>query len=175
MTTPRAVSPFATALTSAFAVLCLAGASSAQPFAWRSATPESQGMSKEKLDALKEDLARRKTRAFLADAAQSPPAAGQFRVQRRGAVGIHRSGLDAQLGQLAPIGQRLAELCPCRVVEAEHHREMAKDDYDRQIGARDAIAAEIRLVEIIGKIQRLAHTLGADRVEDEAEWEPNQR
>ncbi|WP_143393551.1 serine hydrolase [Fimbriiglobus ruber] len=36
-----------------------------EPFAWKTATPESQGMSKPKLDALKDDLAKRKTRAFL--------------------------------------------------------------------------------------------------------------
>lgn len=34
-------------------------------FAWQPATPESVGMSSEKLDALKESLARRKTTAFL--------------------------------------------------------------------------------------------------------------
>lgn len=36
-----------------------------QSFAWQSATPESQGMSKEKLDALKDELAKRKTHALL--------------------------------------------------------------------------------------------------------------
>jgi CubicO group peptidase (beta-lactamase class C family) len=36
-----------------------------QGFAWRKATPASQGMSAKKLDALKEGLARRKTRALL--------------------------------------------------------------------------------------------------------------
>ena len=46
-------------------VLCLGRPASAQSFAWQPATPESQGMSKEKLDALKEELARRKTHAFL--------------------------------------------------------------------------------------------------------------
>jgi CubicO group peptidase (beta-lactamase class C family) len=34
-------------------------------FAWQTATPESQGMSKAKLDAIKEMLASRKTKAFL--------------------------------------------------------------------------------------------------------------
>src|ERR1700731_3300738 len=34
-------------------------------FEWPTATPESQGMSGNKLDALKDELARRKTRAFL--------------------------------------------------------------------------------------------------------------
>jgi CubicO group peptidase (beta-lactamase class C family) len=38
---------------------------SAAPFAWTAATPESQGLSKERLDALKDDLARRKTHALL--------------------------------------------------------------------------------------------------------------
>jgi len=37
----------------------------AATFEWRTATPESQGMSKEKLDALKDVLAARKTKAFL--------------------------------------------------------------------------------------------------------------
>src|SRR5215510_10730484 len=37
----------------------------ALPFEWERATPESQGMSKEKLDALKDLLAARKTKAFL--------------------------------------------------------------------------------------------------------------
>jgi CubicO group peptidase (beta-lactamase class C family) len=35
------------------------------PFAWETTTPESQGMSSRKLDALKEVLAAKKTRAFL--------------------------------------------------------------------------------------------------------------
>jgi CubicO group peptidase (beta-lactamase class C family) len=65
MKTTRLAQPFATAFTSAFAVLCLVVPVSGQPFAWRSATPASQGMSQEKLDALKDELARRKTRAFL--------------------------------------------------------------------------------------------------------------
>jgi len=65
MTTTWLAQPFSTALTSVFAVLCLVGAASGQPLEWRSSTPESQGMSKEKLDALKEELASRKTRAFL--------------------------------------------------------------------------------------------------------------
>ena len=37
----------------------------AQQFEWQQATPESQGLSAAKLDALKDDLAKRKTRAFL--------------------------------------------------------------------------------------------------------------
>ncbi|MCI0525503.1 MAG: beta-lactamase family protein, partial [Acidobacteria bacterium] len=37
----------------------------ANTFVWQTATPESQGMSSAKLAALKDDLARRKTRAFL--------------------------------------------------------------------------------------------------------------
>jgi CubicO group peptidase (beta-lactamase class C family) len=56
---------FSRALTSVFAVLVLGGSESGQPFEWRSSTPENQGMSKAKLDALKEELASRKTRAFL--------------------------------------------------------------------------------------------------------------
>jgi CubicO group peptidase (beta-lactamase class C family) len=37
----------------------------ADPFAWQAATPESQGLSGKKLDALKDDLAARKTRALV--------------------------------------------------------------------------------------------------------------
>ena len=37
----------------------------AKPFAWETATPESQGMSGRKLDALKDYLAAHKTTAFL--------------------------------------------------------------------------------------------------------------
>jgi CubicO group peptidase (beta-lactamase class C family) len=36
-----------------------------EPLVWQAATPESQGMSSAKLAALKDDLAGRKTRAFL--------------------------------------------------------------------------------------------------------------
>jgi putative heme-binding domain-containing protein len=43
----------------------LPDASAAKRFVWQSASPESQGMSKEKLDALKDELARRKTKALL--------------------------------------------------------------------------------------------------------------
>src|SRR5580704_387488 len=46
-------------------VWCVARPSSEKPFEWQSAAPESQGPSKEKLDALKDELARRKTHAFL--------------------------------------------------------------------------------------------------------------
>src|SRR4051794_4683110 len=46
--------------------LC-AGPALAQPaaFAWRTATPESQGLSAEKLEALRAGLAARKTKALL--------------------------------------------------------------------------------------------------------------
>ncbi|HEX4591484.1 MAG TPA: serine hydrolase [Gemmataceae bacterium] len=37
----------------------------AKPFDWQSATPESQGLSGPKLDSLRDELARRRTRAFL--------------------------------------------------------------------------------------------------------------
>jgi CubicO group peptidase (beta-lactamase class C family) len=47
------------------AALCLIRPVSGQTFEWQCATPQSQGMSKEKLDALKDELAKRKTRAFL--------------------------------------------------------------------------------------------------------------
>jgi CubicO group peptidase (beta-lactamase class C family) len=56
---------FSLAVTAIIAVLCLNRPASGQPFAWQSATPQSQGMSKEKLDALKDELAKRKTHAFL--------------------------------------------------------------------------------------------------------------
>src|SRR4051812_29132214 len=41
------------------------GARGGEPFAWRTATPESQGMSAAKLAELKDALAARKTAAFL--------------------------------------------------------------------------------------------------------------
>jgi CubicO group peptidase (beta-lactamase class C family) len=53
------------ALLSVVVFLGLHSPASGQPFAWPSAAPESEGMSKEKLDALKDDLARRKTHALL--------------------------------------------------------------------------------------------------------------
>jgi CubicO group peptidase (beta-lactamase class C family) len=65
MRTTWSPQPIPAAMTTVVAVLWLVGAASGQQFAWRSATPESRGMSKAKLDALKEELARRKTRAFL--------------------------------------------------------------------------------------------------------------
>jgi CubicO group peptidase (beta-lactamase class C family) len=52
-------------LTSVGGVLGVVSTAPGQPFQWRSATPESQGMSKGKLDSLKEELAKRKTHAFL--------------------------------------------------------------------------------------------------------------
>jgi CubicO group peptidase (beta-lactamase class C family) len=52
-------------VTSVVTALCLGRPAPGQPFEWQSATPESQGLSKEKLDALTDELARRKTRAFL--------------------------------------------------------------------------------------------------------------
>ena len=65
MTTNSLAQWFYTTLTSVAVVLCFGSSSPGQPFAWRSATPESQGMSKPKLDLLKEELAKRKTRALL--------------------------------------------------------------------------------------------------------------
>ena len=53
------------AVTSVAIVLALTRAASGGPFEWQSAAPGSEGMSKEKLDALKDELARRKTHAFL--------------------------------------------------------------------------------------------------------------
>ncbi len=46
-------------------LLATVSSSAAAPFDWQTATPESQGMSRAKLDALKDELAKRKTRAFL--------------------------------------------------------------------------------------------------------------
>ncbi len=57
--------PFFFSVLSAIAMLCLSQDASGQPFEWQPAAPERQGMSKEKLDALKDDLARRRTRSFL--------------------------------------------------------------------------------------------------------------
>jgi CubicO group peptidase (beta-lactamase class C family) len=49
----------------AFAALGLTSPVPAQSFEWQSATPESQGMAGAKLEALKDELARRHTEAFL--------------------------------------------------------------------------------------------------------------
>jgi CubicO group peptidase (beta-lactamase class C family) len=57
--------PLARAVASLVAALCLQGLAPAQSFKWRPATPESQGMDGRKLDALRDELARRRTRAFL--------------------------------------------------------------------------------------------------------------
>src|SRR5207248_11504323 len=46
-------------------LVAVGAASAAEPFSWESATPESQGMSGPKLDALKDALAARKTHTFL--------------------------------------------------------------------------------------------------------------
>jgi CubicO group peptidase (beta-lactamase class C family) len=53
------------ALASAFAFLGFNRPACGQQFDWKKETPESQGFSREKLDALKDELAKRKTRAFL--------------------------------------------------------------------------------------------------------------
>ena len=65
MRTTRLTQRFTAALLSVVSMLSFVGAASGQPFEWRSAAPECQGMSKAKLDVLKEELATRKTRAFL--------------------------------------------------------------------------------------------------------------
>ncbi|MCI0704539.1 MAG: beta-lactamase family protein, partial [Planctomycetia bacterium] len=54
-----------TNLLSLVALLGVAGPVVAEPFEWQKATPESHGMSAAKLDALKDELAKRRTRAFL--------------------------------------------------------------------------------------------------------------
>jgi CubicO group peptidase (beta-lactamase class C family) len=53
------------AAAAAVSALYLSLPASVQAFEWQSATPQSQGMSKEKLDALEDELAKRKTRALL--------------------------------------------------------------------------------------------------------------
>jgi CubicO group peptidase (beta-lactamase class C family) len=53
------------AVPAVIAALYLSRPAPGQTFEWQAATPQSQGMSKEKLDALKDELAKRKTRAFL--------------------------------------------------------------------------------------------------------------
>ncbi|MBN9520540.1 serine hydrolase [bacterium] len=65
MNTSRPARRHLPALAAVVAVLALTGPAPAQPFEWQAATPESQGMSRAKLDALKDELAGRKTRAFL--------------------------------------------------------------------------------------------------------------
>jgi CubicO group peptidase (beta-lactamase class C family) len=65
MRTTRLATPFSLAVTSVVAVLCLGRPAPAQPFEWQTATPASQGLSAPKLDALRDDLAARKTRALL--------------------------------------------------------------------------------------------------------------
>lgn len=47
------------------ALLGVSGPAAADSFDWRPATPESQHMDSRKLDALRDDLAKRRTRAFL--------------------------------------------------------------------------------------------------------------
>ena len=49
----------------AFLPASFVASATAQPFEWRTASPPSQGMSAARLDALKEELAKRKTHAFL--------------------------------------------------------------------------------------------------------------
>ena len=56
---------FSSAVMLVVAARCLDRPASAQSFEWQAATPRSQGMSKDKLDALKDELAKRKTHAFL--------------------------------------------------------------------------------------------------------------
>jgi CubicO group peptidase (beta-lactamase class C family) len=57
--------PFVPAIISVVALLGISCPASGQQFEWLTTTAESQGMSSKKLDALKEELAKRKTRAFL--------------------------------------------------------------------------------------------------------------
>src|SRR5262245_34449786 len=59
------IAPRARVVASIVTLLCLGGPVSAEQFEWQQATPESQGMSGPKLDALKDELARPRTRAFL--------------------------------------------------------------------------------------------------------------
>ena len=57
--------PLSLAVTLVVAFLCVSCPTSGQQFEWQTATPESQGLSGPKLDALKDQLAQRKTRALL--------------------------------------------------------------------------------------------------------------
>src|SRR5262245_30107419 len=52
-------------LASALLIVAIAGTGQAQSFEWQTATPESQGMSAAKLDALRDSLAARKTAGLL--------------------------------------------------------------------------------------------------------------
>jgi CubicO group peptidase (beta-lactamase class C family) len=65
MRTTLLAQPCSLAMASIVAVLCFGCPASGQPFEWPTATPASQGMSGPKLDALRDELAGRKTRAFL--------------------------------------------------------------------------------------------------------------
>lgn len=56
---------FSLAVTLALAFLCASCPAWGQQFEWQQATSESRGMSGKKLDALRDELAKRKTRAFL--------------------------------------------------------------------------------------------------------------
>ncbi len=56
---------FFLAIPAVLAALCFGCPVAEQSFEWQTATPQSQGMSKEKLDALKDELAKRKTHIFL--------------------------------------------------------------------------------------------------------------
>jgi CubicO group peptidase (beta-lactamase class C family) len=57
--------PFSLAVASVLALLCAGGAAWGQPVEWQKVKPESQGISGHKLDALKDELRKRRTRAFL--------------------------------------------------------------------------------------------------------------
>lgn len=58
--------PWASLLAVAAVVVGLMNPATANdPFEWQTATPESQGMSSARLDALRDELAKRKTKAFL--------------------------------------------------------------------------------------------------------------
>src|SRR5687767_12670970 len=57
--------PLSRAVLALVTVLCLGGTAAAQSFEWQAATPESQGMSGPKLDALRDELAKRRTLALL--------------------------------------------------------------------------------------------------------------
>jgi CubicO group peptidase (beta-lactamase class C family) len=61
----REINRFATLIGTAIVVAMIAPFAMAQQFEWKVATPESQGMSNAKLDALKESLAAHKTSGFL--------------------------------------------------------------------------------------------------------------
>src|SRR5262249_48267611 len=65
MRTTLLARPFSLAVTAALVALCAGGPARGQQFEWETATPKSQGMSQDRLHALRGGPAERKNRAFL--------------------------------------------------------------------------------------------------------------